>query len=91
MLKAWCMFDNHTFASVPLVSKQEIVARVQRLRDLRAGMSLFVRDGDRELGQHVLFGTSPFELHGDDLTDEEIAVWADKVLEEVAFRKLMDA
>lgn len=85
------MFDNHTFAAVPLVSKQEIITNVKSLRDLRAGMSLFVKDGEHELGLHKLFQTSPFELHGDDLTDEEIEMWVDKILDEVAFRKLMDA
>ena len=83
-LKAWCMFDNHTFARVDLTTRDEIVERVKYLRSLNMGMTLFVREGGVEFG-------SPFELHERDASDSAITDWADRVLSEVAFRKLMDA
>ena len=92
MLKAWCMFDNHTFARVDLTTRDEIVERIKYLSELNKGMTLFVKDGDATLGSNGSpFDKSPFELYGQDASDSAIVDWADRVLSEVAFRKLMDA
>lgn len=90
MIKAWFMFDNHTFADIPLTTPSEVIDRV---------IALFQEDGCGSVGLHINGGTSDKHwLHGHMLPHgrygvkpSEIAEWVEKVFEEVSFQSMMSA
>lgn len=83
MLKIYCMFDNHTFATVRATDREGIAARVKELIRLKKGASFFVRDGS-DASMECLSWHSR-----DDLS--KLDEWLDRVMEELAFAKLMVA
>lgn len=83
MLKIWCMFDNHTFASVDASSREAIEKRVRELILKRRGASFFVRDefdaNMRDLNWHSYDTLKGFDA------------WLARFEVEQSFRKMMGA
>lgn len=90
-ISIWFMFDNHTFARVKSRDRNELVDEATNLFNEDGCGSLFVRDA----WDAILKG---LDLHGRPLGDGHYGVlkadveqWADKVLAEISFHKLMVA
>lgn len=83
MLKIWCMFDNHTFASVDADDRLGIRTRVRKLVRQRHGASFFVRDEfDAMMNGLTWHSRDSF----DGLDD-----WLDRLEVEISFKKLQVA
>lgn len=85
-MKAYCMFDNHTFAGINLDgNKYSVVARVAELIGRNKGASFFVRDEFEATLNNLT------RMRGDKMSPTEVSEWVDAVFEELSFRKLMVA
>ena len=83
---AYCMFDNHTFASIDLTThRYSIIARVVELIERKRGASFFVHD---EFDARLDCLT---RMRGDKMKPAEIEEWVDAVLREKDFWRLMAA
>lgn len=83
MLKVWCMFDNHTFAPVTFSDRPSLIKAAGKLIALKRGASFFVRD---EYDATI----NSLHWHSRD-TEVGMFKWADAVMVEHSFRKLMVA
>ncbi len=85
MLKVWFMFDNHTFARIEPLDRESLVKQATELfAEDRYGM-LAVRDRDAPLGSLYLHG------NGKPADPTELGKWADAVVREIEFARLMVA
>lgn len=82
-MKAWCMFDNHTFAQVEITTRAGVHLRVEELIMLKRGASFFVRD-EFDATLNALDWHSHDNLHG--LED-----WVNRLFVEDEFHRLMVA
>lgn len=82
-MKVYCMFDNHTFASVTFTDREGLLTRAKELTERKCGASFFVRDES----DATLRG---MDWHSRDCMDGADA-WVRRVMQEYDFRKLMAA
>ena len=84
MLKIYCMFDNHTFASVDMGGKRDDMLRqIGRLMCKNGGASFFVRDR-----YDATISALDWHSHDDPAGSGD---WIDRVLTEESFQKIMAA
>lgn len=82
-MRVWYMASNHTFAGIPITTRQEIVNRAAELFKMDKHGSLFVRD---RMGGRL----ETLTLHGP-VTRDDLNEWLDKLLIEDEFDRLISA
>jgi hypothetical protein len=88
-LKVWFMYDNHTFARVEEITREELIARGKSLFDEDGCGSMFVRDAaEAQIDSLTLHGHM-LRPRKWGVTKAELAKWADAVVAERSFRTLM--
>ena len=85
-MKIWFMFSNHTFARLEPSSSKALITVARNLFKRDTYGSLFVRD---EFDTTIRY--LDLDGHGDKkgVSVVDLEAWADKVMAEVSFRKIM--
>jgi hypothetical protein len=91
MLSIWFMFDNFTFEKITARDRDGLIRQAKKCFAEDGCGALFVRDEfEASLESLTLMGRQ-LERGRYGVLDGDIGAWADKILEEHSFRKMMCA